>query len=225
MLDSCLHLFLHSKLKEVKEHPYHATLFPSNTGTKIVYTRLCILGLIVYNIRHDLLDKLKYCLQQVPFMACFPTSSSRFQLMKKCIAYKKIEVAETILKLSSYTITLEECLELGSEGYLLYSVGELKKLRNEEESEVNYAPTSENDFEIDTVCFSIFREIEDNLNRQFLQDAMGNNMDLKTYLSYILKTRGLTALHPYIINPLSESLQEYIRSYAGQQELETIIEE
>lgn len=236
-VDPCLHLFLTSRLKDVKEHPYYATMFYSHSHTKVTYTRLCIVGLIMCHVKHDLIEKMKVCIEHLPFTSFFNTQSLRVQMLKKCILYKKIELAECILLNSNFFISIEDSLELGPEGYILYAISELKRMRSfskdKEEISLYDTPslsTTENEFEIDTVCFSIFREIEDKLNRTFLQDCMKHKIDPKSYLSVLLKTKGIQGLHPYLEAQLSEETLQLIHSYTKEKSepesfLETIIEE
>lgn len=231
-IDPCLHLFLSSKLKDIKNHPYCGSMFSKDQKTTLAYVRMCILGLIMCNIKHDLLDKIKFCLEYVAFTECFPTDSTRVSILQKCIQYKKISIAEYIvLNTKDYFVTLEESLQLGTDGYVLYVISELKRLNIKQAEDIplkdekEYTLVSESDFEIDTACFSIFREIEDKLNRTFLQDCILHSLDPKSYLSTILKRDGIRGITPYLESELSQDVIKLIRDYTREPNLETIIEE
>jgi len=230
-----VHLFLTKKYAYIINHPYYTNVTQSEEKVKKSYMRMCLLGLIMCQIKHDLMDKCKYILNQYSFQDYFPERTEQMHILRKCIQYKKMEIAKEILQSSNIILTYTDVVDLGYDGYILYILSEKRMFYSQSSlylhpTDINHPTNTEektlSGFEIDMGCFSIFRQIEDQLSRTFLLDSMKHKMDPKTYLSHILRTRGLIGIQQYLESEIPESCVQEINIYVrGNQPLDIIQEE
>jgi hypothetical protein len=230
-VDPFVHLFLTKRLKEIVSHPYYISILQSEKDVKLSSLRVCLIGLLVCAIKYDISEKCKCILSHYSFTDYFPTKSEKLCFIRKCVQYKKIDMAKDIIISDKTEISFEDSIELGYEGYILYVLSEKNRLQKGKYPEIEYEKMANNEdtFKIDMGSFSIFRQIENNLSRRFLTDCMKESMDPKTYLSHVLSTRGLPGLHPYLDGQLNQELTEEIERYIMENQvgnlLDTIEEE